>query len=94
MKAGIGNVRDLDSAAGHDSARAGRRSRLPQARRSSGRVAQQHRPFYRRDRLERSIAAANELRWQPLPTLQLYNAYTRKLDQATADFIQHRGAGS
>ena len=41
---------------------------------------------------EISIAAANNLNWQPLPTLQLYNAYTGRLDRITSDGIRDRGA--
>lgn len=41
---------------------------------------------------EISIAAANHLNWRPLPTLQLYTAYTGPLDRITADAIQIHGA--
>lgn len=41
---------------------------------------------------ELNIAVANQLKWQPLPTLQLYSAYTALLDQVTADSIRDHGA--
>jgi hypothetical protein len=41
---------------------------------------------------ELSVGAANPIRLQPLPTLQLYSAYTASLDQKTADELSQHGA--
>ncbi len=40
---------------------------------------------------ELSIAAANRLNWEPTPVLQLYSAYTARLDRAVADHLNDDG---